>query len=109
MGLHSTQLVMIYITQLIYIKEGKEQTFHDFEDKAIPLISKYNGKLMLRIRPDQSSIIEANEKVPYEIHLVSFEAQSDIDSFMKDPERASFVHLKNESIESALMFKGVKL
>ena len=100
---------MIYITQLIYIKEGKEQTFHDFEDMAIPLISKYNGKLLLRIRPDEKSIIEANTKAPYEIHLVSFEAESDLQDFMKDPERAAFVHLKNESIESAVMYKGGKL
>ena len=27
---------MLYITQLIYIKEGKEETFHQFEDIAIP-------------------------------------------------------------------------
>jgi uncharacterized protein (DUF1330 family) len=100
---------MIYITQLIYIKEGKEQTFHDFENEAIPLISKYNGKLLLRIRPDDKSIIEVNEKAPYEIHLVSFENESDLANFMKDPERASFLHLKNESIESAVMYKGVKL
>jgi len=41
---------MIYITQLIYIKDGQESVFHQFEDVAIPLISKYNGRLMLRIR-----------------------------------------------------------
>ena len=35
---------MIYITQLIYIKEGQEKMFHEFEDVAIPIIAKYNGK-----------------------------------------------------------------
>ena len=42
---------MIYITQLIYIKEGQENIFHQFEDVAISIISKYNGQLLLRIRP----------------------------------------------------------
>lgn len=31
---------MLYITQLIYIKEGQEAIFHRFEDIAIPIISK---------------------------------------------------------------------
>ena len=43
---------MIYLTQLIYIKEGQEEVFHQFEDIAIPAISKYNGRLLLRVRPD---------------------------------------------------------
>jgi len=42
---------MIYITQLIYIHKGQEHAFHQFEDIAIPLIEKYNGKLLLRLRP----------------------------------------------------------
>lgn len=39
---------MLYITQLIYIREGQESVFHQFEDVAIPIISKYNGRLLLR-------------------------------------------------------------
>ena len=64
---------MIYITQLIYIKEGQEEIFHRFEDIAIPIISKYKGKLLLRIRPDEVSFIEYSIDKPYEIHLVEFD------------------------------------
>ena len=42
---------MIHITQLIYVKKGKEEIFHEFEEIAIPTILKYNGRLTLRIRP----------------------------------------------------------
>jgi hypothetical protein len=42
---------MIYITQLIYIKEGQEKIFDEFEDVAIPIIAKYKGKLLFRVRP----------------------------------------------------------
>ncbi len=42
---------MVYITQLIYIITGQESTFQQFEDVAIPIISKYNGRLLLRVRP----------------------------------------------------------
>lgn len=45
---------MVYITQLIYIKQGAENVFHQFEDIAI----KYNGQHLLRVRPSQDTIIE---------------------------------------------------
>jgi hypothetical protein len=51
----------LYFTQLIYIKERQEATFHQFEDVAIPLISKYNGQLLLRVRPSQKSESDAVE------------------------------------------------
>jgi len=64
---------MIYILQLIYIKEGQENVFHQFEDIAIPIISKYNGRLLLRVRPDENSFIKYRIERPYEIHLVEFD------------------------------------
>lgn len=97
---------MIYITQLIYIQEGKEAVFNEFESMAIPLISKYKGELLLRIRPANNAIIEQNIATPYEVHLVKFENESDFQSFMKDETRQQFLHLKVESIQSALLIKG---
>lgn len=100
---------MIYITQLIYILDGKEDIFNQFEDIAIPTIFKYNGRLTLRIRPDESSIIESNIEKPYEIHLVEFDTQQDFDAFKKDEERKKFLHLKEQSIKSSIMIQGTKL
>ena len=56
---------MIYITQLIYIVPGQEKVFDDFESIAIPLIAKYNGRLLLRVRPDDDSYIEDHFGKPY--------------------------------------------
>lgn len=100
---------MIYITQLIYIKDGQENTFNQFEDIAIPSILKYNGRLTLRIRPNENSIIESSIEKPYEIHLVEFETQKDFDDFKEDKERKKFLHLKEQSIKSAILIQGVKL
>ncbi len=100
---------MIYITQLIYVKKGKEAIFHEFEEIAIPTILKYNGRLTLRIRPNENSIIENNIEVPYEIHLVEFDSQEDFDNFKMDEERKKFLHLKEQSIESVILIQGVKL
>jgi len=100
---------MIFITQLVYIKEGQESVFDQFEDIAIPTISKYNGRLLLRIRPTENSFIENHIDKPYEIHLVEFAAEQDFENFKQDEERKEFLHLKEQSIKSALLIKGVKI
>ncbi|GAB3166775.1 DUF1330 domain-containing protein [Telluribacter humicola] len=100
---------MIYITQLIYILDGQEQTFNEFEELAMPLIAKYNGQLLLRYRPNADSIIEQNIETPYEIHLVEFKSEQDLDDFFKDEERKRWVHLKEQSIKSVWLIKGTKL
>ena len=100
---------MIYITQLIYIKEGQEKTFHEFEDIAIPIIAKYNGRLLLRVRPQEDAFIENGIDKPYEIHLVEFDSEQDFKNFMLDEDRKRFLHLKEQSIRSSILYKGVKL
>jgi len=100
---------MLYITQLIYIKEGQEHIFHQFEDVAIPVISKYNGRLLLRVRPTDEAFIEHAIEKPYEMHLVSFETQKDFENFMKDEERKKFLHLKEQSIKQSILIQGERL
>lgn len=100
---------MILITQLIYITEGQEQVFDDFEKVAIPTILKYNGRLLFRVRPTKDSYIESHMDPPYEIHLVEFDSQQDFEDFLKDGERKKFLHLKEQSIKSSVLIKGTKL
>jgi uncharacterized protein (DUF1330 family) len=100
---------MVFITQLIYILHGQEAVFNQFEAIAIPAISKYNGRLLLRVRPDEGAYIESNIENPYEIHLVEFETDNDFTNFMHDEGRKRFLHLKEQSIKSVLLIKGIKL
>jgi uncharacterized protein (DUF1330 family) len=100
---------MIFITQLIYIKLGQEAVFNQFENIAIPTISKYNGRLLLRIRPSENAIIEQSIDAPYEVHLVEFDSDSDFNNFMQDEERKKFLHLKEQSIQSVILIKGNKI
>lgn len=100
---------MIYLTQLIYIKKGQEDIFNQFEKMAIPIILKYNGRLTLRIRPKDDSIIERNIEKPYEIHLVEFDTKKDFENFKQDEARKSFLHLKEKSIKSSILIQGTKL
>ena len=100
---------MIYISQLIYVKEGQEQVFDEFESLAIPLIPKYNGRLLLRIRPAEACFIESNMDKPYEVHLVEFKSQKDFDDFKEDDERKSFLHLKEQSVKASILLQGTRI
>jgi len=100
---------MIYFTQLVYIKEGQEQVFDEFEAIAIPAISKYNGQLLLRVRPPENSFVECNIDKPYEIHFGQFDSQQDFENFAQDNERKKFLHLKERSVKSSLLIVGKKL
>lgn len=100
---------MIYITQLIYVVPGKENVFDQFEAIAIPIIPKYNGRLLLRVRPDENSFIEHHIDKPYEIHLVAFDTDQDFKNFALDEERKKFLHLKEQSIKASILFQGVKV
>ena len=100
---------MIVLTQLIFIKPGQEEVFHQFEDVAITIIRKYNGTMLLRVRPDDGSYIECSMDKPYEIHLVQFEGDEDFQNFMRDEERKKFLHLKAESIKESILIKGTRL
>ncbi|HEX8059657.1 MAG TPA: DUF1330 domain-containing protein [Cyclobacteriaceae bacterium] len=99
----------VYITQLIYIQAGQEKIFNQFESVAIPIISKYNGRMLMRLRPDDSAFIEMDMEKPYEIHLVEFDSEQDFRNFMKDEERKKFLHLKEQSIKASVLYRGVKL
>lgn len=100
---------MVFITQLVYLMDGQAEVFEQFEALAIPLIAQYNGRLLLRIRPLPDSIIEASTEIPYEIHLVTFESESDFERFKGDEQRKQFLHLKEQSIRSAILIRGTQV
>jgi uncharacterized protein (DUF1330 family) len=100
---------MIYITQLIYIVSGQEEIFDQFEAVAIPIISKYNGRLLFRVRPPENSFIEDHFDRPYEIHLVEFDTEQDFENFKRDEERKKFLHLKEQSIKASILIQGTRL
>ena len=98
---------MITITQLIFIKPGQEKVFNEFEKIVLPLMEKYGGKLLFRQRPNQYTVIETNIGLPYEIHIVQFNDEEGLNDFMNDETRQKVLHLKEISIENAVMYKAV--
>lgn len=101
--------LMIYITQLIYVNENQEDIFNEFESHAIPIIPKYNGELVIRVRPNENDFIEISVEKPYEIHIIKFKSENDFKCFIGDEERKSFLYLKEKSIKESFLIKGSKL
>lgn len=100
---------MIYLTQLIFVKEGQEAKFLEFEGHAIPLMEKYTGKMLYRMRPEEKAFIDHEGETPYEVHFLSFNSEEDLREFLKDDSRLEFVHLKDKSVKSVLLVKGEKM
>lgn len=97
---------MLYLTQLIFLKPGGEAAFDEFEAHAIPIIARYGGVLMLRIRPTAETVIEAAGEAPYEVHVVSFPSAEAFENFKNDKERKDFLHLKEASVREMLLVEG---
>ena len=100
---------MIYYTQLIFIKPGREQEFHAFEDNVLPLLKAHNGELVYRIRPGAEAFIEASRELPYEIHIVTFGSKGDFEGYAADPQRLAFIGMKNNSVKTIILIEGLAL
>ena len=96
---------MLYYTQIIFLKEGMENSFNLFEEKVIPFLGKHKGKLLYRIRPNKDSIIEGIDK-PYEIHILEFQTKSDFESYVNDKERIQHLKLKDQSVKKIMLIEG---
>ncbi len=97
---------MLYLTQLIYLQPGGEEAFEEFEAIVLPLLPKYHGKLLLRMRPDASYKIEGTEGSPYEVHIVRFESKQDMADYSNDPIRQQVLRLKEQSVRHTLVIEG---
>ncbi|MCE7060807.1 DUF1330 domain-containing protein [Dyadobacter sp. CY343] len=97
---------MIQITQFVYVLDGMEELFHEFEARVLPLLERHGGKLLMRIRPHASHFIAGELDPPYEIHLVSFESEAGLQAYGNDEERQKWLGLKDKSVTSVIMVKG---
>jgi hypothetical protein len=94
----------VYYTLLVYFRAGQESVFEEYENKVLPLLPKYQGKLELRLKTTKP-IAEH----PHEVHVVSFPAEQNFEAYRLDPERASYATLFNFSVEKMVLIKGVSV
>ncbi|HEX7016969.1 MAG TPA: DUF1330 domain-containing protein [Cyclobacteriaceae bacterium] len=97
---------MIYVTQLIHIREGKSDTLAEFDAAMSALISRHNGMFLFRFRPDPLNLIVSTIGMPYEVQLLRFETERSFDCFMQDEERKRLLLSKEHTIRSVILIKG---
>ena len=54
---------MVYITQLLFVKKGKESVFLEFEEQVIPLMTIHKGRVLYRIRPTKETYVSFEEEL----------------------------------------------
>jgi hypothetical protein len=94
----------IYYTLLVYLREGQDSIFQAYENKVLPLLARYNGKLELRLKTSETA-----PEHPDEIHVVSFPAGTDFEAYRNDPERLSYASMFQDSVAKAVLIPGVKV
>ena len=97
---------MVYVTQLVYVLEGREQQFLEFEATVLPLLAKYRGELVLRLRPDPAAFVAGSAELPYEVHVVRFATDEDLAAYVDDGDRRRVLSLKDTSVRSSMTIRG---
>lgn len=97
---------MIYYTQILFVKTGQEAVFHSFEDHVLPLLQRYGGELIYRVRPPKPAVITTTVGYPYELHVVTFPTKNDFQAYRDDPQRTQYMPIKDESISRVLLIEG---
>ncbi len=95
------------ITQVIYLNEGGEKDFLEYESLVLPLLEKYNGKLEFRIRPAAENFIyPVKNELPFELHIVSFETKADFLKFKDDPVRTKHLELFQRAVKRIVVIES---
>ncbi|MEO8513084.1 MAG: DUF1330 domain-containing protein [Ignavibacteria bacterium] len=97
----------IFLTQLVFLNKGAENDFTAFEDKVLPLLGKYNGNLLYRIRPEKDNFVYLSSgELPYEIHILSFDSTAGMENYKNDEERKSVLGLFTRSVKKVILIEG---
>jgi hypothetical protein len=70
----------LIIVMLADIPEDGISAFQQYESRVLPLLDRHGGRLERRFRTADSRV---------EVHVVSFDERSGLDSYMADPDRAA--------------------
>jgi hypothetical protein len=100
---------MIYLTQLVYVREGREREFLEFEAVVLPLLAKHRGELLLRLRPESAALVGGSAEAPYEVHVVRFASEADLAAYSNDEVRVAVLRLKEESVRYSVTIRGTLL
>jgi hypothetical protein len=80
------------LVQIVRIPAPGVDAFRRYESLVLPLLARYDGRLERRLRTADGQT---------EVHVLSFPSRDAFDAYMRDPDRARRVALKESSGASA--------
>ena len=96
----------LFVTQLIFLREGQRESFEEYEDAVIPLLEKYRGQLMYRIKCHEDYVQCRLNEMPHEIHIISFPNQAALKNYLEDPKRQELANLREGIVRQDLSILG---
>jgi uncharacterized protein (DUF1330 family) len=94
----------LYLTVLLYLKDGKQDQFYEYERKVKPIIESYGGQFEKVIKPTQ---ILGDMPMPDEIHLLSFPSEESFQSYRADPNLPEIAQLRAGAVEKTIIISGI--
>ena len=92
------------LTLLYYLNAGREADFLKYEEAVLPILEKYDGRLLYRIRPPRESFVHPpGEEQPYEVHVVTFGSKEDFIKYKNDPDRQKHIELGSRAVKKIRM------
>ena len=86
--------------QIVRIPASGVADFQQFESRVLPLLPKYRGALVRRLRGRDGE---------FEVHLVSFPSEADLDAYRVDPVRVAALSLLESSGAEAELVEVVDI
>ncbi len=89
------------VVAFLWAGEGGLDGLQAFENTVLPILTSYQGKLMLAINPS-----EQNADQPDEIHVLQFPSRSVFDEYQKDPRHKLLEAQRKFAISRTTLFSS---
>lgn len=85
----------LVLVAVLYVQPGQEAAFHRYESVAALVMQRYGGQIERVIRTGESA---AGDAQPFEVHVITFPGQRELDDYRADPELARLLPLRQSCI-----------
>lgn len=97
-----TEKDKIYVTTLIYLKEGEKSKFEAYRAKAGAILERHNARIEKVIKP--TMLAQGNMQLPDEVHFVVFDTKESMEAVNNDPDYKKIIkELRTPSVEKLIV------
>ena len=89
----------------LYVHEGREAQFEQFEAAAAEIMLRYGGTIERRI----GCATQAGEDGPHEIHVVTFPDEAAFEQYSGDADLNALAELRSSAIRETTVWRGTDL